>query len=165
MASNPDRVVTEKQRQCYELRAAGRTWDEIGLAVSLSPQTCRAHVRGAEKNGMPALKHGPGPGRPSKSSPEAKRDLVESLGLGDGKVGEFDLKKFAEFAGAAGIAPRLALALGRRIQLNFGGVREQLKRLTLAEQVTATQDKAQMLLSYIDELSIAGMNAKDLALA
>jgi len=158
--------ATARQRAAYEMRRSGSTWEEIGVALEMSPQTARNHVRSAERNGLaPLPKHQAG------RRPGQRRDAVmagafaDRLGTAIAETGEFDIKVFTEMATAAGIPPRLAYALARRVQMNFGPVREELKRLTVTEQVAVTQGKAQLVLSYIDEASIAGMNAKDLATA
>ena len=154
--------LTAKQRACYEMRRRGASWKEIAAALDLSPQSARIHVEAATRNGAEALpkRHynkGNTPGLPA--DPDAAQRISEALG------GVFDTAKFLEMAASAGVPPRIAHGLARRIQMNLGPVREQLKRLNLAEQVQATNDKAQLILSYIDETSIAGMNAKDLAMA
>ena len=153
--------LTAKQRACYEMRKNGSSWKEIATALELSPQSARAHVEAAERNGAETLpRHsygGRAPGLPA--DPGAANRISNALG------GVFDTAKFLEMAGAAGIPPRIAQGLARRIQMNLGPVRQELKRMSLTEQVEATNAKAQLVLSYIDDTSIAGLSAKDLAMA
>ena len=161
----PDKV-TARQRACYEMRRSGSTWEEIGLALGMSPDTARGHVRSAERHGLPRLaKQLPGISKTGKPDPEAAIRLAGDLGAVSAETGEFNLRVFTEMATAAGIPARLASALGKRIQMNFGAVTREMKSQTIAEQVAATQQKAQLVLEHIDEVSLAGMNAKDLAMA
>jgi len=161
MGSHLGDGLTAKQRACYEMRRRGASWPEIAGAMAMSPQSARAAVDAAVRNGAEQLpkrgNRGAVPGLPA--DPNAAAKLANKLG------GEIDVAKFGEMAAAAGVPPRLVSSLVRRLQLNLGNVRQELKRLSLAEQVQATNDKAQLVLSHIDELSIAGMNAKDLAMA
>ena len=158
---------SEKQRAAYDLRAQGKTWEEIGTILGITPQTSRDRVKAAERHGLPPLmaerlwKRAPAPnaGEPTR---------VKRLSDGEGMFapgGVFDRSAFLELAASAGIPPRIGGALARRVEMNFGPVRSEIKKLTAAEQVTATIAAAQLVLAHIDEVSIAGMNAKDLAIA
>ena len=162
---------TAKQRQAYDLRAQGKTWQEVGDIMGCRANTAVAHAKGAEKRGMPPLLKdslrtrapAPNAGEPGRV---ARLKEVEGLfAAGNGPVPEFDKVKFVELAASAGIPPRVAQALARRMEMQFGPVRSEIRKLTLAEQVTATTAAAQLVLAHIDEVSIAGMNAKDLAIA
>lgn len=108
----------------------------------------------AESNGLPSLlkKHEGGEGM--FKPPESSRGEPQ-----------FDATVFAQMARAANIPLKVAQALARRVEGQFGKVQTEMRRMSLAEQVVATTDKAQMVLAHIDEVSIAGMNAKDLAIA
>ena len=164
------REVSAKQRACYEMRRSGSTWEEIGQAMSMAANTVRAHVVRAQRNGMPVLPTERYARRVDVSDPEAvKRAILKHPVFAPGAEGsgeaKFNLQAFVEMAQAAGVPPRMAGAIGRRLELNFGPVREELKRLTLNERVAKTFEKADMVLGFIDEASIPGMNAKDLATA
>lgn len=161
----PDKV-TPRQRACYEMRRSGSTWEEIALAMDMSPQTARNHVKAAERNGLPAIpatKHKMTAG--AAPDPEELKKLAEALATGAAPNGQFDLKQFHTLAAAAGVPARLAAALGRRVAANYGKFVEVFTRETLQQQIQKTTDKAQFVLEHIDEVSIAGMNAKDLAMA
>lgn len=157
--------ITAKQRACYEMRKSGSSWDEIGTALEMSPQTARGHVYAAERNGLPPVPRERVARNLVSLDPEAAQKRAREKGYQLIQNGDFDLKAFMELADAAGVPPKMALALGRRVQLNFGPVKEELRKFTLAERVEETNKKADLVLSYIDEASIAGMNAKDLAMA
>lgn len=155
--------VTPKQRACYDLRREGKTWDEIAQVMTMAPQTVRNHVRAAERNGLDPLVVGTrwpvgGGGSSSKvfSCPAAPSVVAVD--------GGFDLKVFLEMAQAAGVLPRVAQALARRIQGNLALVMGEMKSMTLSERVADITARADWVASHIDPVSIAGMNAKDIAL-
>lgn len=168
----PDNV-TAKQRAAYEMRKSGSTWDEIGIALGMSGQSARSAVAGAERHGLPPL-----PKRQYRY-----RDVVPHLATGRvpnpdaaapatddrhaliGPEGKFELKFFLASAAAAGIPPKAAMAMGTRIAANHGQVEVEFKKLTLAEQIDEIEQKRNFLASKIDEVSVMGMNAKDLAFA
>lgn len=158
-------VLTAKQRTAYDLRAQGKTWDEIASAMGCVAQTARRHCERAVELGMQPIM-----GRmwrralaPNAGEPTRVARLKDGEGMFDGQ--KFDPAKFLEMAASAGIPPRVATALGRRIERQFGSVTGAIKKLALAEQVTATTAAAQLVLAHIDEVSIAGMDAKNLAIA
>lgn len=164
-------VLTAKQRAAYDLRSQGKTWEEVGAAMGCVAQTARRHCERAIELGMQPIM-----GRmwqralaPNAGEPTRVARLKDGEGMFEGPatggVANFDQAKFVEMAASAGIPPRVAAALARRVEANFGPVRSEIKKLTLAEQVTATTAAAQLVLAHIDEVSIAGMNAKDLAIA
>jgi hypothetical protein len=154
--------ATAKQRACYEMRRNGSTWEQVGAAMGISSEAARVHVKAAERNGLPPLpkaehrKH-------TALAAEAAKDFAEAGALAPDGV--FDMKAFLDIAEAAGVPRKMAMALGRRVAMNYGPVKEEFKKLDLKALATATQEKAQMILSYIDEAAIVGMNAKDLAMA
>lgn len=155
--------ATALMRAAYEMRKNGSTWNEVSRALNLTPSSCRQHVEGAERHGLPALPKRDYKRRAVITDPVVVKNLAEGLGVV--AEGEFDMKKFLDVAAAAGMAPRLAMALGRRVAANYGPVVEELKQMTLAERVADITARADKVASYIDEVSIAGMNAKDLGLA
>lgn len=157
--------ATARQRACYEMRKSGSTWEEIGLAMGCALGTARALVKAAERHGLPPLPKHEYQRKANTAGPEGAKRAAESLGEVVTANGAFDMKKFLDIAGAAGLHPKLAMALGRRVQMNYGPVNEELKSMTLAERVADITAKADLVASYIDAASIAGMNAKDLALA
>ncbi|MDZ4342140.1 MAG: hypothetical protein U1E51_06835 [Candidatus Binatia bacterium] len=159
------RRITRKQQLAYDARKAGKTWEEIAQYMGVSPAVVQGHVRKAERNGLPVIPRERYQRILSLSNAAAARRVTENLGVFGAKDGEFNLDAFTEAAQAAGVPVRMAMALGRRIQLNYGPVREEIKRLTLVERVEKTFGAADMILSYIDDASIAGMSAKDLAMA
>ena len=158
-------TVSAKQRAAYEMRKNGATFDEIASALNCVQQTARMHVKRAERNGLEPLFQKQHRRPIDPNDPEAKKKIADGLGMFDAASGTFDMKVFSQVAASAGIQPRLAMALARRVEMHYGPVRQELKKLTLQERVDATNQKADMILSYIDEASIAGMNAKDLAVA
>lgn len=157
--------ATPLMRAAYEMRKNGSTWNEVGRALNLTTSSVREHVAGAERHGLPVLPKRDYQRRAVITDPEAVRNLVGGLGLVAEVSGEFDLKRFLDVAAAAGIPPRLATALGRRVAANYGPVREALKKMNLAERVEDITARADLIASHIDEVSIAGMNAKDLGIA
>ena len=165
--------VTAKQRMAYDLRSKGMTWEAIGAQMGTVAQTARNHVLGAVKRGLrPILTEkmfvrrlAPNPGEPRRIERMKAGEGMFEGDKRDGAPPEFDPRAFIEMAASAGIPPRVAGALARRIEAAYGPVRSEIKKLTLAEQVTATTAAAQLVLAHIDEVSIAGMNAKDLAIA
>jgi len=166
-------VLTARQRRAYDLRSKGMTWEAIGAELGCVAQTARNHVLGAVKRGMqPILSEkmfvrrlSPNAGEPRRVERMKDGEGMFSGDLRDGAPPAFDPKAFVEMAASAGIPPRVGQALARRIEMAYGPVRSEIKKLTLAEQVTATTAAAQLVLAHIDEVSIAGMNAKDLAIA
>lgn len=145
---------TAKQREAYERRRAGETWKAIGDSLGIGEGAVRVRVERAIKKGLPPLfgefKHERGM-------------LPAGQGLFD--KARFDMKVFTELAASAGIPPRLAAALGRRVEGQFGAVKAEMKAMTVAEQVAATHEKALMILAHIDEVSVGQASAKDLAIA
>lgn len=156
--------ITAKQRQAYDLKKGGATWEECGLAMGCSPQTCRAHAAAAVRNGLEPL---PAPYEQGASGAAGHRAaaVISGAGLFAAGKAQFDRKVFMELADSGGVPPRVAAALALRIENQYGQAKAEVKRLTLDEQVKATTDKAQLVLSHIDEVSIAGSSAKDLATA
>lgn len=154
--------LTNKQRTSHEMRTAGRTWEEIGTALGVSSQMAAKLAARAESNGLPALlkkfEGGEGLFKPKE------REFGER-GERDGAEAQFDPTVFAQMARAAGVPLKVAQALARRIEAQFGVVKEDLKKMSLAEQVVRTTEKAQMLLAHIDEVSAAGAGVKDLSIA
>jgi hypothetical protein len=132
----------------------------------MSPQTARTHVKAAERHGLAPLPQTKNRRRENTSSdPEAARRFAQIIGAVAGQDGTFDMKVFLEAMQMAGVKPQLAIALGRRIQMNYGPVMEEMKKMSVAELITEIDKKKQLLLSRIDEVSVIGMSAKDLALA
>jgi len=164
---------TAKQQQAYDLRAKGMTWEVIGAQMGCVAQTARNHVLGAVKRGLkPILTErmftrplAPNAGEPTRVARLTDGEGMFKADLRENAPPEFDNRAFTEMAASAGIPPRVANALARRIEMQFGPVRSEIRKLTLAEQVTATTAAAQLVLAHIDEVSIANMNAKDLAIA
>ncbi len=157
---------TEKQRKAYELRAQGQTWEEIAQAMGCKSPTAQQHVAAGVKRGLPPLLKDTLLTRipaPNGGEPTRVARIKEGEGMFEGQ--KFDPKVFLEMAASAGIPPRIAQALGRRVEMQFGPIKSEIRKLTHAEQVTATTAAAQLVLAHIDEVSIAGMNAKDLAIA
>lgn len=168
--------VTAKQRACYDARREGKTWEEIGQLMTMSPQTARDHVKAAERNGLePLATQRRGAGglagglRAEVAVPWVADRVAKWAAQDEARVvaqrgSAFDLKAFLEMAAAAGVPGRAAQALGRRIQGNLGVVSQEMRSMTLAERVTDITAKADWVASHIDPVSIAGMNAKDIAL-
>lgn len=146
--------LTEKQRTSHEMRTAGRSWEEIGAAMGITSQGAAKLAAKAEANGMPALLKKFEGGEGLFKAPETARHEAQ-----------FDPTVFAQLARAAGVPLKVAQALARRIEAQFGVVKEELKKMSLAEQVVRTTEKAQMLLAHIDEVSAAGAGVKDLSIA
>ena len=154
--------ATAKQRACYEMRRTGSTWDEIGAALAMSPQTARQHVNGALRHGLPALPKRKYNFRDVVPDPEA----AKRVGIGEiVPTGKFDLKVFMDIAAAAGLPPKAAMAFGQRIQTNQGHVEVEFKKLSAKERIDDALERADFIASRIDPVSVIGMNAKDLALA
>lgn len=158
-------VVSAKQQASYDLRAQGKTWEEIGQTLGIVPQTARDRCQAAIKNGLQPILGRLWARAPAPNAGEPTRVTRLKDGAGMFEDNRFDRLKFIEMAASAGIPPRVASALAMRVEANFGPVKSEIKKLTLAEQVTATTAAAQLVLSHIDEVSIAGMDAKNLAIA
>mgnify|MGYP001582526652 CR=1 FL=1 len=164
---------TLKQRTAYDLRAKGLTWEAIGAQMGCVSQTARNHVLGAVKRGLqPILSEkmfvrrlSPNAGEPRRVERMKDGEGMFEADKREGAMPAFDPTTFVEMAASAGIPPRIAQALARRIAAAYGGVKGMIKKLTLAEQVTATEAAAQLVLSYIDEVSIEGAGLKDKAIA
>jgi len=159
----PAKEPSDKQRTAHGLRKAGNTWEAIGQLMGVSAQVARSHCKAGEIHGLERLPTEKYTRRVAAGSAHEK-SLSTELGVFDPKDGTFDLEKFIEMAMSTGTPVRMAQAIGRRIQLNYGPVREEMKRLmSTKERVEATYAAAEKALGYIDDLSITGMNAKDLA--
>ncbi len=144
--------LTERQRKSHEMRAAGRSWEEIGAEMGITSQGAAKLAAKAVSNGLPALmKNHEGSEVVFKAPP--------------GEEPEFDREAFLSMVKSIGVPLKIAQALARRLAGQFAGAKVEFKRMSLAEQVTATTEKAQMLLSYIDEVGAAGAGLKDLTIA
>lgn len=144
--------LTDKQRKAHEMRSAGSSFEEIGQAMGITSQMAAKHASRAESNGLPAL-----PKKPDGSEVVFKAP--------PGEEPEFDREAFLSLVKSIGVPLKIAQALARRLAGQFAGAKVEFKRMSLAEQVTATTEKAQMLLSYIDEVGAAGAGLKDLTIA
>lgn len=164
-----DEGLTAKQRACYEMRMRGASWAEIAAALEISAQTARVHAGIAETKGMERLprQH---PGRTTQvmaADPEAAGKFAERA-AGTEMIeadGTLNMKVFVEVVGAAGVPPKIAMELGRRIRANLGQVSAEWKKMSVAEEIGILTEKRQLLLQNIDQVSVVGMGAKDLALA
>ena len=78
---------------------------------------------------------------------------------------KFDIDKFREMAASAGIPPRVAGAIARRVEDQLGVAKKEFKAMSLNEEMSRVQEIKQELLENMDVVSIGAMNAKDLALA
>ena len=162
---------TLKQRTAYDLRAKGLTWEAIGAQMGCVSQTARNHVLGAVKRGLqPILSEKMFVRRLSPNAGEPRR--VERMKDGEGMfdVGvtgtiKFDIEKFREMAASAGIPPRIAGAIARRVEDQLGVAKKEFKAMSLNEEMSRVQEIKQELLENMDVVSIGAMNAKDLALA
>ena len=166
-------VLTEKQRTAYEMRSKGMTWEAIGVEMGCVAQTARTHCLGAVKRGMQPIlsekmfvrRRAPNAGEPRRVERMKDGEGMFSADRREGALPAFDAKTFVEMAASAGIPPRIAQALSRRIEAEYGTVKTVIKKLTLAEQVTATEAAAQLVLSHIDEVALEGAGLKDKAIA
>lgn len=165
--------VTEKQRTAYDLRAKGQTWEEIGTAMGCAYQTARSHYLGAVKRGLPAVLTEKMFHRPLATNTgevvrvERMKD-GEGMFTGDRREGapaEFDPRAFTEMAASAGIPPRIANAIARRVSIQFGTAKKEFKRITAAQEVIELEKIRQEILEYMDGVSFAGANAVQLATA
>ena len=164
-------VLTAKQRQAYDLRAKGMTWAAIGAQMGCGAQSARNHVLAAVKRGLQPIlsekmfvrRRSPNAGEPRRV--ERMKDGEGMFEVGAAGVAEFDLVRFREMAASAGIPPRIAGAIARRVEANFGDVRKELKRLTAAQEVVEIESVRQMMLKYMDEVAVSGANIKDIAIA
>ena len=161
---------TEKQRTAYEMRSQGKTWEAIGQVMGCVWTTARDRYLGAVKRGMQPIltertfvrRRGANPGDPRRV--ERMKDGEGMFDLGAAGVAEFDNAKFVEMAASTGIPPRIAQALARRIEANFGPIRKELKRLTATQEVIEIESVRQMLLKYMDEVAVSGASLKDIAI-
>ena len=144
--------LTEKQRRAHEMRSAGSSFEEIGAGMGITSQMAAKHAARAVKNGLAEL-------------PRKAEGAEVVFKAPPGEEPEFDREAFLSMVKSIGVPLKIAQALARRLAGQFAGAKVEFKRMSLAEQVTATTEKAQMLLSYIDEVGAAGAGLKDLTIA
>lgn len=149
---NKPRGLTERQRAAYDMRKAGSTYEEIGVALGCKAQTARTFCVQAEKNGL---------------APLPRRGQLQALASGAAAKadGGFDLAGFDKLAKSMGVPARVAQALARRIVAGMGMMKAEAKRMSLAEEIGKVTDIKQMILEYADPVAIAAAGLKDLTIA
>lgn len=156
-------ALTDNQRTAYEMRRAGKTWDEIAQAMHIGLQTARDHARAAERNGMPPLQWGHNYASLKVEMDDEKAvELLKAMN-GVDQNGKVDTDAIMKIAALAGVPTRSAMAFAKRIGSRFGDLKTAYRRMTAAEQSDMLMEKANFMADHIDPISVVGMNAKDLA--
>jgi hypothetical protein len=161
----------DKRRRAYDLRAEGKSWDEVGAAMGLAPASCQKLYNTAVRtDGLPRLTEISRADVDQTSlvarDPAAAAEVVVAM-TESALLNENDarFKALREACKEAGMKPGLVTALIKRMLSRGAGVLQEVRRLTLPELTAELERKTSLVMSYIDEYSVSQAGLKDLAIA
>jgi len=157
-SSKPSAV--ERRRTVHELRMANNGWDTIARVTGLKESSCKMYLKAAiDIDGLPPI-------HPIAERGAAVNEVAvpEILALASDP---FD-QKFEQLRLAcrqAGMKPTMVAAILRRLKTQFAAPYEEAKRLTLKQMTDQINEKIGLVLSAMDEYSVAGAPLRDQSIA
>lgn len=150
----------EKRRTIWEMRKRNCDWPEIGEALGLSEKTCQHYLEAAYKlDGLERL-------MVKRARVDVKDEEAVSMVL-TAASDPFD-DKYRELRAVckeAGMKPSLVAGIIRRMKSQFAAPLEEMKKLTLKEMTDQIESKISLVLSAMDEYSVAQASLKDQSIA
>ncbi len=156
-----------KRKKIYDLRRENASWEDIGKAMGLEPQTCEKYFRQAMKRGeFEAFESADSHGKVHRvevREPEAAAAIIAGLAASSFLDPDPKYRALKEAAAAAGWRPTLVNALIKRLRVgDYTPAREEVKSLVGKDLVECLDKKIAMTLGYIDDYSMASASFKDL---
>lgn len=153
--------LTAKQREAFDLKKAGKTYQEIASAQGCSNSVICKRLQRIYR----MLGHRPGPGENvagraktgvEHRDPEAAAAMIDAA--------SDPLVKVKDALKVAGLPDRVSEAMLKRLRVKFFGAVHEVKALKTAEIVRTIEEKIDMIRFYLDDKVMAEASARDLML-